>query len=489
MNPNQPQTQLDVGPSSFAKLPLELQRKIWEYAAITPSRVIQVETACERDDAGYVPDIRDVIYQTPTECSPTSLLETCLETQTIAMKNYKHSAFNGRPLFYNPDRDILWVRGNPLVVFIPNTLAVEETIGFREVLFDERTRAPLGPYLFRSVALDFAGIKASRKCGPGWMHQRPHRPLVRLYAVSGAKVEKLYIVYSSGDRRDEVDREVKRWEDDFDVIAEGSYLPEMIRAIVEEKNKRDGTNLTRWKAPSIEAILDTWLLEPIQTLHCFPRLPLELQREIWKYAAILHYRPLEIEMYVDDAKHHDDGSAAFRNRVTTPPHPTALFQTCREPRAASMMKHDRLHFANRPSTATKTKISSGSTAIPYGKLLAINLRSFAPAQIPLHLRYKLRRMFATHHVAQGIALEKVYLAYSDASQKEEAENEADLLARYLEGFENLDPSMFKAAIAPPRRHLGIEIKMPLVEAILETDLFQARNDSSWWRKERTCVLG
>lgn len=80
------------------------------------------------------------------------------------------------------------------------------------------------------------------------------------YAVSRTEVEKVYIVYSSGDCRDEVDQEVKYSVEKIKWSARDSM--EWIQAMLKERNERDGTNLTKWKMPTVEAILDTRLLSP-----------------------------------------------------------------------------------------------------------------------------------------------------------------------------------------------------------------------------------
>ncbi|TGO83149.1 hypothetical protein BPOR_0695g00060 [Botrytis porri] len=279
------QTQLDNEAGSFTcfpRLPLELQRKIWEIAAVPQPRVIQIETICERDAEGKIhPNDDDdddaddeLIHWSPTQCSPTPLLAICRESRSIAMKHYKYSSFLHRPLFYHPDSDILWVRGNPLFQSITNDPPSETTL---EVLFWQRRYTELRPYLFRSVALDFAGIKAHHKIVNRVNIPQDHS-LCTLYAISKTEVEKVYIVYSSRDCRVEVDQEVKYLVEQIKFSAR--HLNNWIQKLLQERNERDGTNLTKWKMPTVEAILDTRLLNPVETFHNIPGLPLGIRRAI-----------------------------------------------------------------------------------------------------------------------------------------------------------------------------------------------------------------
>ncbi|KAF7881498.1 hypothetical protein EAF00_011867 [Botryotinia globosa] len=260
-------SQVDIDADNFtcfSNLPLELQRNIWEIAAVPQSRVIEIETICERDAEGKIHPNDDegddadheLEHWSPTQCSPTPLLGICRESRSIAMKYYKYSSFLDRPLFYNTDLDTLWVRGNPLFQSITNDPPSETTL---EVLFWQRRFTELGPYLFRSVALDFAGIKEHHNIMSWNIPQDPS--LCTLYAVSRTEVEKIYIVYSSGDCRDEVDQEVKYLVEKIKWNAR--YSREWIQEMLEERNERDGTNLTKWKMPTVEAILDTRLLNPV----------------------------------------------------------------------------------------------------------------------------------------------------------------------------------------------------------------------------------
>ncbi|KAF5875528.1 uncharacterized protein Bfra_003981 [Botrytis fragariae] len=330
---SQSQLNIDAGNfTCFPKLPLELQRNIWEVAAVPQPRVIQIETICERDAEGKIhlnddddDDADDEIeHWSPTQCSPTPLLGICRESRSIAMKYYKYSSFLDRPLFYNTDLDTLWVRGNPLFQSITNDSPSETTL---EVLFWQRRYTELGPYLFRSVALDFAGIKAHHEIVP-WGGNIPQDPnMCTLYAVSKAEVEKVYIVYSSGDCRDEVDQEVKYLVKriKFSARHSNTWTQRMLR----EKNERDGTNLTKWKMPTVEAILDTRLLNPVETFHNFPDLPLKVRRAIWKLAVIPHHRAIQIETEYEGIKVESDGGrmAVWKNQMTSPCYPNALFET------------------------------------------------------------------------------------------------------------------------------------------------------------------
>ncbi|ESZ89777.1 hypothetical protein SBOR_9837 [Sclerotinia borealis F-4128] len=208
----------------------------------------------------------------------------------IAAKNYKFSNFLKRPLYYNPDIDILWVRGNPLfVIEYHGTNMRWLTL---EVLSRKRRKLPLGPYLFQSVALDFAEIMAHDIVAFSRGYGSKYYRLAWYYAFSAMEVKKVYIVYSSGDRRDEVDQAVEHLMDTIKTIASSSVHNRSVIQKLKEKNERDGTSLTEWEIPSVEAILDTRLLNPIETFHNFSKLALELQRKIWEYAAIPNHRAI-----------------------------------------------------------------------------------------------------------------------------------------------------------------------------------------------------
>lgn len=88
----------DVGGfTCFSKLPLELQRNIWEIAAVPQPRVIEIETICGRDAEGKThpnddnDEVADnaLLHWSPTQCSPTPLLGIRRESRSIAMKYYK----------------------------------------------------------------------------------------------------------------------------------------------------------------------------------------------------------------------------------------------------------------------------------------------------------------------------------------------------------------------------------------------------------------
>ncbi|TEY38174.1 hypothetical protein BOTCAL_0492g00110 [Botryotinia calthae] len=258
-------------------------------AAVPESRVIQIETSCERDAQGIIhsgptaaiydddddddddndaDDTDALLHWSPTQCSPTPLLGICRESRSIAMKHYKYSSFLDRPLFYNPDLDTLWVRGNSLFQCVSTEPPSETTL---EVLFWQRRY---------TVALDFAGIKAHHEIVPPQGDIPQDISLCLLYAVSKTEVENIYIVYSSGDCRDKVEQEVKYLVEQMKFCAGDLNLGQFIQDGLKEMNERDGTNLAEWKMPTVEAILDTRLLNPIETFHNFPNLPLELRRAI-----------------------------------------------------------------------------------------------------------------------------------------------------------------------------------------------------------------
>ncbi|KAA8570556.1 hypothetical protein MFRU_031g00300 [Monilinia fructicola] len=250
---HQRQTQLGVNPGdsiSFADLPPEIQLKIWKHAAFSQPRVIELKI-CEQFTGlnENIPEGPSLEYQTPTGSIPTLLLKICHESRDIVQKSYKYTTFLGRPLCYDPDIDILWVRGK-LVFPTTNFYHMYRVWGHVGALFEEKHQLPTGPYLFRSVALDFARLKESHQDFPVFAQGAPDFRVATLYGLSRTEVEKIYIVYSLGDPRDEVDLEVQDFIDKLNSLHCHPWINRFL----------NGTNLTEWTAPSVEAILDTELM-------------------------------------------------------------------------------------------------------------------------------------------------------------------------------------------------------------------------------------
>ncbi|KAF7923726.1 uncharacterized protein EAE98_007544 [Botrytis deweyae] len=513
------QVDIDAGNFSFfSKLPLKIQRNIWEIAAVPKPRVIEIETICERDAEGKIhltdDDDDNIVEWSPTQCSPTPLLEICRESRSIAMKHYKYSSFLDRPLFYNTDLDTLWVRGNPLFRCFVVELGFETTL---EVSSWHRCSPESVPYLFRSVALDFAGIKAHHKIFP-WEGNVPQDPnLCELYAVSRTEVEEVYIVYSSGDCRDEVDQEVKYLVEQMKWITQQPYIIAWIQKMLKERNERDGTNLTKWKMPTVKAILDTRLLNPVETFHNFPNLPLELRRAIWKFAAIPHYRAIQIETkYEGVTVEYGRPLNVWRRQAASPCYPNGLFETCRESREIAITKHDhsKVHTISTPLKEGRNiprrfyynvdndimwmrgdpLRKTGSPEVEHGFLdkipheqfsnIAIDVETLMESnfpQDPAHSYpadfFNRTEFFFAMPFFQNLAVKKVYLVCSRVDQIGEAYEILEDLLDFIndheqEKWEILNSRMIREGIT------GRLWTWPVLEVILESDLFENTKDGS-----------
>ncbi|KAF7931971.1 uncharacterized protein EAE97_008992 [Botrytis byssoidea] len=480
----------------FSNLPLELQRKIWEIAAVPQSRIIEIETICERDAEGKIHpnhDDDELVHWSPTKCSPTPLLGICRESRSIAMKYHKYSSFLDRPLFYNTDLDTLWVRGNPLFQSITNDPPSETTL---EVLFWQRRFTELGPYLFRSVALDFAGIKEHHNImSRGNIPQDPS--LCTLYAVSRTEVEKIYIVYSSGDCRDEVDQEVKYLVENIKWSAR--YSREWIQEMLKERNERDGTNLTKWKMPTVEAILDTRLINP-------------------KFAAIPHYRAIQVETKYEGIKVESNGDrkGVWRKQVASPCYPNALFETCRESREIAITKYDhsKVHTISTQVTAecniprrfyynvdndilwmrgdplrmtTSAEVLRGTLDKAHHEQfsnIAIDVETLFEAnfpQDPAHAWparfFDPTQFFVGMPFFQNLAVKKVYLVYSRVDRMYVATETFEDLIIFMNSDEQEKREMYHSRLVLD----GIKGRLwtwPTIEVVSESDLFEHKRD---WR--------
>ncbi|TGO13539.1 hypothetical protein BTUL_0068g00480 [Botrytis tulipae] len=516
-------SQVDIDAGNFAcfsNLPLELQRNIWEIAAVPQSRVIEIEIICERDAEGKIhPNDDDdddaddeLLHWSPTQCSPTPLLGICRESRLIAMKYYKYSSFLDRPLFYNTDLDTLWVRGNPLFQSITNDPPSETTL---EVLFWQRLYTELGPYLFRSVALDFAGIKEHHNI-ISWGNIPQDPSLCTLYAVSRTEVEKIYIVYSSGDCSDEVDQEVKYLMENMKWNAR--YSMEWIQEMLNERNERDGTNLTRWKMPTVEAILDTRLLNPVETFHNFPDLPLELRCAIWKFAAIPHYRAIQIETKYEGVKVESNGGrkGVWRKQVASPCYPNALFETCRESREIAITKYDhsKVHTISTQVTeecniprrfyynvdndimwmrgdplrmTTSAEVLRGTLDKAHHEQfsnIAIDVETLFEANFPQDPAhgwpvgfFDRTQFFVGMPFFQNFAVKKVYLVYSRVDQIGAATEMFEDLISFMNQDEQEKREIYNSMLVLD----GIKDRLwtwPAIEVVSESDLFENTRD---WR--------
>ncbi|TGO27225.1 hypothetical protein BPAE_0045g00220 [Botrytis paeoniae] len=437
---SQVQPQAQDQPDSHDQSDAQDQPQIGDQTLALP-RVIQIESICERDAQGMlhlhaVDDLDDDAdnepsYSSPIPCSPTPLLGICRESRSIVMKNDIGSHMLAETLYRN------------------------------------------GTMSFCSVALDFAGIRANNEIAP-WGGNIPQDiSICWQYALSRMEVEKVYIVYSSGDCRDEVEQEVKY----LLKHAKNIIRNRLVQDILKEKNERDGTNLTEWKIPTVEEILDTRLLNRVETFHNFPDLPLKLRRAIWKFAAIPHHRAIQIETKYEGITVESYGGcmAVWRNQMTSPCYPNALFETCRESCHIAITKYDhskvhkistqvteecnipRLIYYNvdndimwmRGDPLRKTTSAGVIRGIlynaPYDQFanIAIDVetlfsRNFPQGQesvFPTDL-FRPTDLSRTLPFLEPFALKELYLVYSRADQKDLATEVLDQLLDHMKRNEN-----------------------------------------------------
>ncbi|ESZ99604.1 hypothetical protein SBOR_0015 [Sclerotinia borealis F-4128] len=239
----------------FLNLPLELQRKIWEFAAIPRRRTIEARTPfgngniCTRITSigiffGVSPRIPS---HTVSTCAPTGLLHTCHEARNVAMRNYSFLTFFDRPLYCNEDIDVLWLRGDPIPVFksmrgnFYNTPIMHGRGRSRGVITSK--------FQFRHLAIDFNSFI-------------PHLRYLWLsfwtmkfwdfYVFKGYPVEKIYVVYTTRDQEKEAIEEATHLvRTRMEFMREFSHYPGLS---TEERMERIQLEI---QTPVVEAILDT----------------------------------------------------------------------------------------------------------------------------------------------------------------------------------------------------------------------------------------
>ncbi|KAJ8059188.1 hypothetical protein OCU04_012159 [Sclerotinia nivalis] len=271
---SQVQTDALTGPTFtiFPNLPLELQRKIWEFAAITHPRAIEVHPRYKRNTNkpvayfyyffGMVPRHR---YYTTTSAIPTNLLHTCSESRNIALRQYSFHFFFGQPFYFNADRDILFVKGDAILDFsrTRNRMITHTPIE------EGCTSSIVAKYKIRFLAIDYKTTD-------------PFLPWVRLqsaeqkrswniyfwseYVLNGITVEKIFLVYTEQDQRNEAVEDAKAMYEHGKskmklysraVGTNGSSVREIYCKGIELR-RRYGLG---FKAPPVEAILDTELIQ------------------------------------------------------------------------------------------------------------------------------------------------------------------------------------------------------------------------------------
>ncbi|ATZ51114.1 hypothetical protein BCIN_06g05480 [Botrytis cinerea B05.10] len=260
----------------FPNLPLELQRKIWEFAAVPISRAIEIQSKYKKKTNKHITSFyeafniqRGVRYYTTTSPIPTNLLHTCIESRNIALRSYNFRTFFRRPFYINEDLDIFWVRG-PAVIGFPSK---NDSIIIHCPREKGKLHNLISEHKFRHLAIDY---QAARDPFPMWTSFFPGQRnrswnmcFWRDYILESPAIEKIYLVYTKLEEREMAREEAKNMselgkdfmekrEKDVAVIIPGVYK---WYCKASELRRRHGLG---FKVPSVEAILDT---EFIQNSH------------------------------------------------------------------------------------------------------------------------------------------------------------------------------------------------------------------------------
>ncbi|CAD6445853.1 9e9a9dca-1de8-4eef-a7d5-380e7d8dad4a [Sclerotinia trifoliorum] len=249
----------------FPNLPLELQRKIWEFAATTHPRVIEVHSRNKVNKYKRMPYfLIDLVlgpshrYYTTTSPISTNLLHTCRESRNIALAKHSFHTFLGRPFYFDTLRDILWMKTN--AKFDAVTLRVGNNMyGQLDRQYKENCpSAMITKHQFRFLALSYEfWVKSPevrrRYCELEgiWDH----------YAHGVTTVEKIFLVYTEQDQRDEAVKDAKAIYDHG--ISEMKFYSEVvIDSSVPDREYLKGIQLRRryglgFDVPPVEAILET----------------------------------------------------------------------------------------------------------------------------------------------------------------------------------------------------------------------------------------
>ncbi|TEY31044.1 hypothetical protein BOTCAL_0825g00030 [Botryotinia calthae] len=261
----------------FPDLPLELQRKIWEFAAVPIPRAIEIQCKYKKNPNKHVTSFyekvfniqRRVRYYTTTSPIPTNLLHTCSESRNIALRNYSFRAFFRQPFYINEDLDVFWVRG-PAIIGFPTKNDSIITHCPRE---EGKLHKLISEHKFRYLAIDY---QAARDQFPMWTSFFPGQRnrcwnicFWSDYILESPAVEKIYLVYAKREEREmareeaknifELGKEfMKKREEDVAVITPGVFK---WHCRASELRRRHGLG---FKVPPVEAIFDT---EFIQNSH------------------------------------------------------------------------------------------------------------------------------------------------------------------------------------------------------------------------------
>ncbi|TGO45762.1 hypothetical protein BCON_0367g00010 [Botryotinia convoluta] len=254
----------------FPNLPPELQRKIWEFAAIPVPRAIEIH--CQR-----MKYLRNQItkfffkpinhplwiqYCTTTNPIPASLLHTCSESRNIALRNYSFHFLLNRPFYSNVDTEILWMRGYAIFGFVQ---------GGNRVRFmapeDDQYKFWISRYHFRYLAIDHRARLIIHNEGRFAQTEEIffwNMNFWNRYVLEAPTVEKIYLVYNQPEQRTEALEEAKTlFEHGKIVMAKSSQyantrVPNKYYCKFTGLRKKYGLG---FKVPPVVAILDTELMQ------------------------------------------------------------------------------------------------------------------------------------------------------------------------------------------------------------------------------------
>lgn len=255
----------------FPNLPLELQRKIWEFAAIPDRRIIEVHSTYKKNTNKCLNSFKwhfnsedPVVYYTTTSPIPTDLLHVCSESRNVALRNYSFHTLFRRPFYFNEDTDILWVRGEPMI----GINRIRCMIIYTPRNYPRGSRIHHN-YKWRTLAIDYQTTHCfqdrkttltQQKCD--WNFQFWYE-----YVLNGMTLEKIYLVYSKPDQKDEAVAEAKsmiwwgafwfrRFSQQYPVFLPSGKISSFYRG--SEWRRRHGLGFS---AVPVEAILETELVQ------------------------------------------------------------------------------------------------------------------------------------------------------------------------------------------------------------------------------------
>ncbi|KAF7917614.1 hypothetical protein EAE99_009280 [Botrytis elliptica] len=257
----------------FPNLPLELQRKVWEFAAVPIPRAIEIQSKFKENANKYVTSFYEKIsiqrrsrFYTITSPIPTNLLHVCSESRNIALRNYSFRTFFRRPFYLNEDTDILWVRGPAIVGFLTRKGSIITQSPREEGTFHNL----VSKYKFRHLAIDYQAqhtpFSTWSNFFPGQRDRGWNVSFWSSYILEGPAFEKIYMVYTKPEEQKMAQEEAESmfelgkmcmalWEKDVTVVIPGKYTW-YCRAT--ELRRRLGLG---FKVPPIEAILDAELMQ------------------------------------------------------------------------------------------------------------------------------------------------------------------------------------------------------------------------------------